>query len=77
VISVSEENNITQHVLSAFKECIQNDQININEYSTTLQSLSLMDIINTRHFSGSETPKYLQSLHIPTEQIESVRFSLP
>lgn len=75
VISVSEENSLSQQVLFYMKECIISDQIKIDEYQITLSSLSLLEIINIRHFSCSETPKYLRSLHIPTE-VDSVRFTL-
>jgi len=75
VIAVQEENSITQQVMSAIKESIQNELTRIEEYQTSLSTLSLMGKINIRQFSNNEVPKYLKNLLVPTDQIESIRFS--
>ena len=36
-----------------------------------------MNRIQTQHFSGAETPLYLQNIHIPLDSTESSRFTVP
>ena len=76
VDAVEQENAISQQVLGTLKDAIQSEQIKIEEYHTTLQNLSLINRIRTQHFSGNEVPLYLQNVHIPTDEIESTRFSV-
>lgn len=63
-------------MLGTLREAIQSEQIKIEEYHTTLQNLSLIQRIQTQHFSGNEVPLYLQNVHIPTDEVESTRFSV-
>jgi hypothetical protein len=73
---VAKENQITKSVMEVLKDAIQSETKKLEDYQVTLKSLSLLQYIQTTHYSGSEILPYLQNVHVPSDNIESTRFTL-
>ena len=76
VDAVAQENQICNHVLDILRESIKSETLKLDDYQCLLPTLSLYDKIEQIPFSTSTKPRYLQNIHVPTDDLEASRFDM-